>query len=66
MAKKGHRKGHKGRKRSVVKNFKSKAEKIVRGNKRPLKLLRWARDRMKQNLPKLERIIEQREGRGER
>ena len=62
-AKKGRRKG---KKKDVVRAFKNKANKIVRGNKRPLKLLKWARDRMKTNLPKLEKIIQQREGHGER
>ena len=61
-AKKGRRKG---KKKDVVRAFKNKANKIVRGNKRPLKLLKWARDCMKTNLPKLEKIIQQREGRGE-
>jgi hypothetical protein len=63
--KKGRKKGKKKMK-NVVKTFERKAHKIVHGNKRPLKLLKWAAGRMRANLPKLEKIIETREARGER
>ena len=40
--------------------------KARKSNKKPLKLLVSFRDKMKKNLPKLERIIEQRRAAGER
>jgi hypothetical protein len=70
---KGHKKGRrKGKKKDVMasaiksglaKGFGTKGRK---SNKRPLKLLKWAANRMRTNLPKLEGIIKQREARGER
>jgi hypothetical protein len=66
--KKGRKKGKKkgGSLKSAVRAGLKKGFSAPRSNKRPLKLLRWARDRMKTNLPKLEKIIEQRQARGER
>jgi hypothetical protein len=67
--KKGHKKGKKKDAMSAAissglkRGFQTGSKK---SNKRPLKLLKWARDRMKTNLPKLEKLIEQRQAGGER
>lgn len=58
MAKKGK---HHGKKRSAAK----KSHK-ARGNKRPLKFLKQMETKMSRNLPRLRKIISDREARGER